>query len=831
MGRQGATEHLIDNRSGAVLLALGGISVSLAIFWSAGRADLRRVTSDLEVIAQARAGEVQDRIIDAAVAVEATADFIPSQLTIDQAAFGRFAALARGVDPVSRLAWVPLAPDRDAARLDRHFDDGSIEEDAEADPPIVAVADEARDTGQPVAVLAGRTYRVVWPVYGHDLPPSTQAERRRTFSGVVVGELPFHQLIRFAFHSGRPVLATIRLYIGHGEGEAYDAPLALIHPGRGDVETTAGLLPRPEPGGVRLFRSFEQFGRNWTLVSDFPPDLVDARRSDARWGYLVTGLVMTSSAVAYLLLERQRRRLAEIDAAERARALAASQTLLGAIVSSSDDALISKTLDGVVTTWNQGAERIFGYLAEEIIGRPIGVLAVPGREDDMRAVLERIRRGARVDHYETQRRRKDGAIIDISLSVSPICDADGRIVGASKIARDITAAKASERHRQQLAAQLHQAQKMEAVGELTGGLAHDFNNILSAILGNLDFLSEKFRPGTEGDEFTKAAISAAEKGAQLIRRLLAFARRQPLAPKPTYLDSILTGAGELFRRTLGADIELRVILAEDLWPVMIDAAQLESALLNLAVNSRHAMPNGGILTIEARNVSYDEISAAQSEAGPGDFLAISISDTGCGMPPDVLARVFEPFFTTKGSQGSGLGLSMVHGFVKQSGGYTRIYSEPGHGTTVRLYLPRAEAIEEEASQAALTDVMARGHEVVLVVEDNPAVREVAVRRLHELGYQTVPADGGEEGLAVLRGDGAIDLLFTDIVMPGGISGRELAAMARQLRPGMPVLFTSGFTAAAASAAMRDEFGPNLLSKPYRKTELARRVRAALDHTF
>jgi len=344
-----------------------------------------------------------------------------------------------------------------------------------------------------------------------------------------------------------------------------------------------------------------------------------------------------------------------------------NELLLSAIVSSSDDAMISKTLDGTITTWNQGAEKIFGYSAAEMIGRAVSVLAVPGREDDMQTVLTQIKHGERVDHYETQRRRKDGSIIDISLSVSPILDAKGRLIGAAKIARDISAAKAAELHRQQLTAQLHQAQKMESIGALTGGMAHDFNNLLSIILGNLDFLAEQAVPGSENEEFVRAAIDAASKGALLIRRLLAFARRQPLAANLTHIEAILEGAAELFRRTLGADIRLKVKVAPDLWSVMVDAAQLESALLNLVVNARHAMPQGGMLTIEARNLTLDEVLAGQNvEAEPGDYLVLSVSDTGSGIPADLLSRVFEPFFTTK-EIGSGLGLSMVHGFVKQSG--------------------------------------------------------------------------------------------------------------------------------------------------------------------
>jgi len=505
------------------------------------------------------------------------------------------------------------------------------------------------------------------------------------------------------------------------------------------------------------------------------------------------------------------------------------QMLLAGIVSSSDDAMISKTLNGIVTTWNRSAELIFGYSAEEMIGQPISKLGVPGHEDDIEKVLGRIRRGERVDHYETQRRRKDGAILDISLTVSPIRDADGNIIGASKIARDVTATRAVEEQQRQLSAQLQQAQKMEAIGQLTGGMAHDFNNLLGIVIGNLDLLAEQFEPGREERELTDAAIQAAVRGAELTRQLLAFSRRQPLAPKLTYLPPVLDSMAQLLRRTLGEAITLELRVSDDLWPLLIDVSQLESALLNLSVNARDAMRGGGRLVIEATNAEIDENAFDRNvEATPGDYVAIAVSDTGAGISPEVLARVFEPFFTTKGAQGTGLGLSMVHGFIKQSGGYTKIYSEPGHGTTVRLYLPRAPDGEVEQIENGSAASLARGTEVILVVEDNNGLRDVAVRHLHSLGYSTIPASDGAAALEIIRGGTAIDLLFTDVVMPGGMDGRKLSDTARRLRPGLKVLFTSGFTAAAASAVTENHFTSNLLSKPYRKGELARRIRAALD---
>jgi len=377
---------------------------------------------------------------------------------------------------------------------------------------------------------------------------------------------------------------------------------------------------------------------------------------------------------------------------------------------------------------------------------------------------------------------------------------------------------------------LQVSQRMEAIGQLTGGLAHDFNNLLGVILGNLDILQEGQAPGSEEWQLTDAAIHAGVRGAELTRQLLAFARQQPLAPRLIDINGLLENTAKLLRRTLGEQIRLEVRAQDTLWPACLDASQLESAILNLAVNARDAMPAGGRLTLEARNVTLDAGAAdLTQDALPGDYIAFAISDTGTGMTQEVIEHVFEPFFSTKGNAGTGLGLSMVQGFVKQSGGHTKIYSEVGRGTTIRMYLPRAPEGEVAVEFRPVAPHIANNSEVILVVEDNKGLRDVALHQLQSLGYRTLPAADADQALELIRGGTQIDLMFTDVVMPGGMDGRDLATAARRLRPNLKVLFTSGFTAAAASAAMRDEFGRNLLSKPYRKDELGRRVRAAIDN--
>ena len=473
---------------------------------------------------------------------------------------------------------------------------------------------------------------------------------------------------------------------------------------------------------------------------------------------------------------------------------------------------------------------LLGYDRDALLG--LTVLDVTADEDkpETQVTLERRAAGTVRDGGLTKRfRHRDGHPIWAEVSfVTEAGPGQGEFYGLA-IVNDSTARRQAEAERLRFAAQLQQAQKMEAVGQLTGGLAHDFNNLLAVILGNLDFLAELPQLPGDARQLVDSAVHAALRGAELTRNLLAFARRQPLAPAVAEIAEALRHAGQLLTRTLGGNIVLDVRPSDALWPVLIDVAQLESAILNLTVNARDAMPEGGRLTIEARNVTLDADDCRRNaEAAPGDYVVVTVSDTGTGMPPEIAAKAFDPFFTTKGARGSGLGLSMVHGFVRQSGGHTRLYSEAGHGTRIDLYLPRAASAAVATRPEAPSLERARAGEAVLVVEDNDALRRLAVRRLDELGYRTVAARDGAEALAVLRGTTPIDLLFTDMVMPGGPDGRQLAAAARVLRPGLKVLFTSGFTDAVAADDSENDLGQVLLTKPYQKTMLAHRVRAALD---
>jgi PAS domain S-box-containing protein len=620
------------------------------------------------------------------------------------------------------------------------------------------------------------------------------------------------------------------------------------------------------------------------------------------------------------------------------------ERLFSAVVESSNDAIITKSLDGTITAWNRAAEQLFGYSATEVVGKHIRVIVPPERRDEMYDILERIGHGETIEGKETQRLHKNGQVIDVMLTVAPLHSASGQIIGASEIARDLTESKrtqselireAEERQRifetsrdlilvtdpigtfvqvspsattilgyrpeemighsaiefihpgdlgptrdemraarrgkqkrgfearyvhkdgrevllswtgtwsqpvrrhffigrdvtEQRAAeaQYRQVQKMDAVGQLTGGVAHDFNNILTVITGTIGILQEAVADRPELVSIARLIDDAADRGAQLTRHLLAFARKQPLQPRDIDVNALVLEAAKLLRPTLGEQIEIQSELAGDTWPAMVDPNQLTTAVINLSLNARDAMARGGKLTLETRNVFLDETYAGMhSEVVAGNYIMIAVSDTGAGITPENLEKVFEPFFTTKEiGKGTGLGLSMVFGFVKQSGGHVKIYSEVGHGTSVKMYLPRATGLEEAAPNALITPAIEGGRETVLVVEDDALVRQYVLTQVRSLGYVTLEAANAAEALAIIERNPAIDLLFTDVIMPGAMNGRHLADAATQRRPGLKTLFTSGYTENAILHHGRLDPGVHLLAKPYRKPELARMIRLAL----
>ena len=380
--------------------------------------------------------------------------------------------------------------------------------------------------------------------------------------------------------------------------------------------------------------------------------------------------------------------------------------------------------------------------------------------------------------------------------------------------------------------QLAQAQKMEAVGQLTGGIAHDFNNLLTVITGTIEILADAVGHQPQLVEIAAMIDQAAHRGAELTQRLLAFARKQPLHPRATDTNELVIGAAKLLRPTLGEHIEIESMLEENAWPALVDPGQLTTALVNLAVNARDAMPNGGKLTLETGNVYLDEAYAkAHREVSPGAYAMVAVTDNGTGIPAAIRDKVFDPFFTTKeAGKGTGLGLSMVYGFVKQSGGHIKIYCEDSHGTCIKIYLPRAAAQDIESIDVAMVTPAQGGTETILAVEDDPLVRNYVIAQLVGLGYRAIPAANADEALVLIDQGTVYDLLFTDVIMSGSKSGRELAEEVLRRRPDIKVLYTSGYSESAIIHNGRLDPGVLLLTKPYRRSDLARMIRVALGGT-
>ncbi|HEX5454456.1 MAG TPA: PAS domain-containing protein [Stellaceae bacterium] len=540
-------------------------------------------------------------------------------------------------------------------------------------------------------------------------------------------------------------------------------------------------------------------------VAGISIDITERKRAEATLRELTEGLEARVAA-----------RTAELaDLNERLRR---ERVLSQLVVESIAEGIIVVDTDLRYLVWNAGMERINGRSRAEVLGRtvfeafphevdgPVGQAwrdALAGRRVELRN--RRYFSGAR------------GIEIVYEADFTPLHDEAGTIVGVITIVRDIT-------ERQRIEERLQQSQKLEAVAQLTGGVAHDFNNLLTAVIGCVDLIAHQAERGRIRD-LAATALRSAERGSRLTQQLLAFSRRQALRPVAADLNALLREIEVLLRRAVGESVEIVVDRASGLGHCEIDPAQFEAAALNLVINARDAMPNGGRITLHTRDVAPHEVPA-ELELAAGAYIAFAVRDTGAGMPPEVAARAFEPFYTTKEiGKGSGLGLSMVYGFARQSGGGVRLESAPGAGTGVTLYLPRAVAEAAAAEPVAAGEARPSGSGAVLIVEDDDDVRDVSVETLSSLGYEVSVARNGREALAVLRRPGPLDLLFTDIVMPGGLSGVALARRARTIRPGIRVLLTTGY--AGLETAGADEF--SMILKPFRPAELSRRVAALIDH--
>ena len=496
---------------------------------------------------------------------------------------------------------------------------------------------------------------------------------------------------------------------------------------------------------------------------------------------------------------------------------------LALIIDSSEDAILSKDLNGIITSWNKGAERIYGYTPEEVIGKHISILTPGDRPDEVEKILKKVAEGESIEHYESVRLAKDGRRLDISISVSPLRNAAGDVVGASVIARDITGQKRAE-------SQLRQAQKMEAIGRLAGGVAHDFNNILGIINACTEFLRDRIDPGAEPSVYVENIRKATERGTALTRQMLAFSRTSVIQPRILDLNERLREISKLLRPLLGDDVEILIVPRSNSAVIEADPGQLDQIVVNLAVNARDAMPRGGKFILETGAVKFDESFAEQQQAlKPGKYVLLAVSDTGIGMDEATVSRIFEPFFTTKeAGKGTGLGLATVYGIVKQSAGHVMVYSEPGHGTTFKIYLPSAEHKIGLASKPEVESVAPkRQGTTILLVEDDEIMRSLTRKLLDEHGYTVAEADDGKSALEWVEAHpGPIDLLLTDVVMRH-MSGPELAERLSASRSSLKIVYMSGYTGELMANREVLKPGVSLLEKPFSRNALLNTVHEKL----
>lgn len=492
-----------------------------------------------------------------------------------------------------------------------------------------------------------------------------------------------------------------------------------------------------------------------------------------------------------------------------------------------DYAIYMLDTTGHVSNWNAGAQRIKGYTKDEVVGSHFSRFYT--EEDRAMGLPARALSIARTEgrfEQEGWRMRKDGTRFFAHVIIDALHDPTGALAGFAKITRDISEKRAAEEALKRTEKALQQAQKMEAIGKLTGGVAHDFNNLLQIISGNLQLLSIELAGNEKAQNRIDAALHGVSRGAKLASYLLAFGRRQALDPKVVNIGRFVVAMEDMLRRTLGEAIEIETVISGGLWNTLIDIAQVENALLNLAINARDAMEGSGKLTIEIGNAYLDDnYVKIYPDVSAGQYVMLAVTDTGTGMPQDILTHVFEPFFSTKPEgKGTGLGLSMVYGFVKQSGGHVQIYSEVGHGTTVKLYLPRSLKAEETVMVPSHTTMALGGSETILVAEDDHQLCATVVEMLTQLGYRVFKVHDAAGALAIIESGIHIDLLFTDVVMPGALRSTELARRAKIHLPDLAVLFTSGYTQNAIVHGGRLDPGVELLSKPYTREDLARKLR-------
>jgi PAS domain S-box-containing protein len=586
-----------------------------------------------------------------------------------------------------------------------------------------------------------------------------------------------------------------------GKVRDYTAQYRIIRPSDGETRwiSVKSTIERDEQG-----RAVRLVGEHTDVTEQVVADLA-LRQSEERFRKLADQLAELNATLAQRVEEKTR---------ERDRIWNVSQ-----------DLLVVADRNGVWQTVNPAWTKTLGWSEAELLNRTSEWLEHPGDGGLTRTEVNNLIQGNLTVRFEGRFRHKDGSYRWLSWTGVPDQD------HIYAVARDVTAEKAAAERLKATEEALLQSQKMEAVGQLTGGIAHDFNNLLTGIVGSLDLLQTRLNKGRTDNvaRYISAAMTSANRAAALTHRLLAFARRQPLIPKSVDANQLVVSLEDLLRRTIGETIDLEIVASDDLWCTLCDPNQLESALLNLAINARDAMQDGGKLTIATANARFDSVTADTPALLPGDYICIGVTDTGVGMSAEVAARAFDPFFTTKPiGQGTGLGLSMIYGFARQSNGHATIDSKIGQGTSIKLYLPRhhGDIAAPHASAAKAAEHAATG-ETVLVVEDEPVVRGVILEMLHEEGYRTLEAVDGPSGLRILRAYERVDLLITDVGLPG-MNGRQLADQARETRPGLKILFITGY---AESVAISDGFlqpGMEMITKPFDLDHLSRQIRAMVS---
>jgi PAS domain S-box-containing protein len=565
-------------------------------------------------------------------------------------------------------------------------------------------------------------------------------------------------------------------------------------------------------------------GSNEVQFIDFVYEPIRNDKADVT-GVFVAGYEVTEAHRAAVALRASEARLRELNADLERKVIERTQAR-GRTWQVSPDLLGALNSKGYFETSNPAWKTMLGWSEEEVASMSIFEMLHPDDVERTRGGFELTQQGQPAIRFPNRYRCKDGSYRWISWVGVP---EDGMVYCSG---RDITEEKAAEAELAKAQEALRQAQKMEAIGQLTGGIAHDFNNLLAGISGSLELLERRLAEGRLGgvERYIIGAQSAARRAAALTQRLLAFSRRQTLDPKPTNINRLISGMEDLIRRTVGPGIEVEVVGAGGLWTTRIDQSQLESALLNLCINARDAMPEAGRITIETANKWLDEKAANERELSPGQYVSLCVTDTGTGMTPDVISHAFDPIFTTKPlGQGTGLGLSMIHGFVRQSGGQVRIYSELGKGTTMCLYFPRFIGPADQVDQNDVIPVTESADgEAVLVIDDEPTIRMLMVEVLEEAGYVVMEAADGATGLKILQSHARIDLLITDVGLPGGLNGRQVADAARITRPDLKVLFITGFAENAALAHGHLDSGMHLIAKPFVMAAFANKVAEIIE---